>query len=30
VEGNWFHTTGSWEKLVWPLIEKATAVAPTR
>src|SRR2546430_9260414 len=30
VEGNWFHTTGSWEKPVWPLIEKATAVAPTR
>jgi hypothetical protein len=28
VEGNWFHTTGSWEKLVRPLIEKATAGRP--
>jgi hypothetical protein len=27
VEGNWFHTTSSWEKLVRPLIEKA---APPR
>jgi hypothetical protein len=28
VEGNWFRTTGSWERLVRPLIEKATAARP--
>jgi hypothetical protein len=30
VEGNWFHSSPAWERLVRPLIDKAAGVAPAQ
>jgi hypothetical protein len=30
VEGNWFHSSAAWERLVRPLIDKAVRVAPSQ